>query len=674
MKAFSRLLLLLPHAVALMLPITQQQNVNIHRAERDRTAGPLSRKDIMMLNRRKLRRLSGRSDCEKTVQFLAECYHHLSLSKELLEDITKADAHWSYESLLGILYSDLDQTRYGGDIIIIDGRFLTSILDCLRKSCNSIPIAMHLLNLSVGAAIHNRQVALDTVREITKQDDNELRKMYKAVFSLFSSSNNRSDLRNSRLVLHLFYEHLPSVAQVKPETEVCHAVLNALGRCGESAEVLRLLDAMEQSTNSSSSKSNYNSMVAYFPAVDQMAYQTAISSLLSKRGQIDTALSILHRMKSNDFQPDANCYNAILIGVNRESGRAKGSEKDGELHKVALKILKEMNDQGLQPTEQALNSVIATCGKESAWYEAAKAEKKESHTLSDFSHKCLEAYFKHLECYRKVGKGADSYWEIGHLERENQSTIIVGIQPHRNPTRNGLSLVFYEQTTDFKLGRILLKNTSSKTQKNTGDPTLYSSIVGMEVHRSLRGQGLSKIFLAIWLKICLITSVFPRAAVMNKPLISKVLMQFGFVPQEGGTRCQLVRLDTEQYDRFDNCRESFKPTFGLYSTSKKSLEGMFSTRVLRTQNIALLSHDTSFDRKQGATIYVKTTFEHPVAIADGAVPYKAPPEMDRLHNEENASYRQVLERHLQSVLCDGDLSFFGSKGDLQLAFTKFIAS
>lgn len=690
MKAFSRLLLLLPHAVALTPPTTKhkQQNTNIHPTEQYATTVPLtnnnelSRKDIMMLNQRKLTRLSGRSDCKKTLRFLGECYDHLSLSEEVLEQITKADDDWSYEALLDILYNDVDQTKYGDDIIVIDGRFLTSILDRLRKSSNIIAIAMYLLKLTVDAVKHNRQILLDIVHEITNQDDNELRKVYKAVFSLFSSTSNASDMRNGRIILHLMYEHLPSVANINPGTELCHAVLNALGRCAESAEVLRLLDAMVQSTSPSSSiETNVNATILHFPTVNQMAYQTAISSLLSKRGQIDTALSILHRMKSNGFLPDANCYNVILIGINKECGRAKGTESDGKWHKVALQILKEMTDRGLHPTEQAYNSVIATCGKENAWYEAAKVEKTErnnsieSLTSSDSSQERLAAYFKHLECYRKVGKGAESYWEIGHLKRYNASTIIIGIQPHRNPIRNGLSLVFYEQTTGFKFGRMLLKNTSSKTQNDASPAILYSSIVGMEVNRYLRGQGLSKIFIAIWLKICLDTNAYPRAAVMNKPLISKVLMQFGFVPQLGGTRCRLVRLEASQQDGNNvSCRGIFNPTFGLYSTSKKSLEGMFSTRVLRMQNIALLGHDTSFDIDQGTTIYVKTKFEHPWAIADGAVRYKAPAEMDCVHNELNASPRQTLERHLQAELCGGDLSFFGSTVDLQLAFTKLISS
>ena len=41
------------------------------------------------------------------------------------------------------------------------------------------------------------------------------------------------------------------------------------------------------------------------------------------------------------------------------------------------------------------------------------------------------------------------------------------------------------------------------------------SLVGMEMNKARRGNGLSTVFIAIWLRICLETGTYPRAAVMS---------------------------------------------------------------------------------------------------------------------------------------------------------------
>jgi hypothetical protein len=141
----------------------------------------------------------------------------------------------------------------------------------------------------------------------------------------------------------------------------------------------------------------------------------------------------------------------------------------------------------------------------------------------------------------------------------------------------------------------------------------------MEVSETRRGEGLSKIFVAIWLHICLKTNTYPRAAVMNKPLISCVLMGFNFVPQNGGCRVGLVR----QKNINDTCESS--PQIALYSPSDKSLKGLFSQRARRIQNIVILDHPPSpASGRSGTVIYVKTGFEHPIAILENAVEYSPP--------------------------------------------------
>ena len=690
----------------------------------------LSRKHVMLLNHRRLKGLSKRGgNHDAVLHLMAECYPHLSLPKESME--SNSTFTWTHEALLDILKSNTTESRLGDDMVIIDGRFLIGVIDKLRNSPISFRLSLNLLRLSLDGVIHNRQIRRQFEGQTSDekdfssqnvQDANELRQIYKEIISLVAHTNDISASVASRFILHLVHVHMPSAAQIQLGTEIYHAALNALGLRGKGTDVLDILGAMEKSceacvtlpsveTSISKQPNHACSCTHQYPCVDQMSYQTAISSL-SKSGCIETAISILYRMKSRGFSPDINCYNNILIGIAKAAGRASSfKNSEAKWHQVALQILQEMENEGLHSTEQAYNSVIASCTKEGAWSEAAIIDRKEKsmnvqsnnnstsgmlkgqdfiessnrvknlNTNNNLS--LITVYFKDLECYEKVGKGKDSWWKIGQCTRTDHSKIFIGIQPHKNPVRNGLSLVFYDEKSNFKLGRMLLKNSSSKRGEHHHKDTVYSSIVGMEVARSLRGQGLSKLFVACWLKICLIVGAYPRAALMNKPLISLVLMQFGFVPQEGGTCCELIRLDNEfpciGHDETD--LNEYTPTFGLYSSSGRSLQGVFSDRVLRTQHMTILNNVPQSARSKPCSIYVKTTFEHLMAISENAVDYNPPKEMGtEINRSLNAAFkrkmsqREILESQVRRVLPDDQLKFFASHSDLHLALCRFISS
>ncbi|KAL7516779.1 hypothetical protein ACHAWX_001757 [Stephanocyclus meneghinianus] len=732
----------------------------------------MSSKQVFLLKQRMLsRELSRcRNDRKRALHLLGECYPHLSCIPQVVVDaIDQHESALSYEGLLKILYevSPIQSFMNNDEVLIIDGRSITTTMEVIRKGKNVAPAALHLLKLSVDGVLCNRQIrGRSTVTPEhdpssdngknpacveNSNDINELRQIYKAAISLLGHANIPSVRLDSakssitpRLISHILHEHIPHVANMQPEPEIYHAVLNALGRCGECNAILTILEAMEHSydryqsqfpthehaslrKNISLDAANRTITPAYYLPVDRMGYQTAITSL-AKHSNVEMAISLLNRMKSRGFLPDVNCYNMVLIGIAKQAGKARsGKSIPGnvkiEWHKVALDILQEMIDQDLRPTDQAYNSVIAACGKEGAWDEARKTMKMELnfsiHALDESSFRenlmqssdaidvmtviesnpsvCnvqnkdkrnvtkshdgvstapnhLVEYFKDLKCYKKRGKGKDCWWEIGDY-RSDTLSIIIGIQPHRNPVRNGLSIVFHDMKTGMKLGRILLKNSFSKR-----NGSLYSSIVGMEIDKSRRGEGLSKVLVSIWFKICLSTNAYPRAALMNKPLISLVLMQFGFVPQEGGTCVELIRLGNAN-EPIENIEHN--PVFGLYS-SNKSLQGVFSQRVLRSQNIAILNHDVPpSSRGKGTKIYIKTTFEHPIAIADNAVDYKPPVEMEQEAKDtitvgsgdcegHGLLQRKILEGRLNDVLCGGALKFFLSSENLQRAFSRYL--
>ncbi|KAL7539288.1 hypothetical protein ACHAXR_012571 [Thalassiosira sp. AJA248-18] len=705
------------------------------------------RKSTLRLNQRKLPKeiVRCRTDVKKALHILGDAYPHLSISLEQNEEFDALKGlELSYEQLLGILggrghNSAGPDTRTVtlDDTLIIDGKSTVAALDVLRKNRN-LPVALHLLRLSVEGAHYNRKMRQLLAPE-NENDCNELRRVYKAMFSLLGHTNQQQEGSSyPRLIIYLLRHHMSKTAQIQPGSEMYHAAINTLGKFGECGLILEILGEMEQS-HETKINAEIGTLTTSAPAVDRMAYQTAISSL-ARHGHCREATRLYYRMQSKGFeQPDMNIYNELLIGIAKEAGRstdincianggvAGGSDNNSSkpLHKVALEILHEMKTKNRQPTEQTFNSVISACGKEGAWDDAARVAEEARNVAIEVrsyyggranerdvvenvitnENTCVQStdieysvnimqessstYFQNLQCFHQVGRGKNAWWEIGRYsvsddkyetddavngnsEDNNKNSspqvrsIVIGIHPHRNPVSNGLSIVFFDETRQVKLGRMLLKNASSRQPGKTNNQAqqhYYSSLVGMEVNKSRRGEGLSKVFVAIWLRICLETNAYPRAAVMNKPLISYVLMgTFNFMPQNGGSRVELIRLKRDE-NSIDGNNDGYNPQFGLYSPSAKSLQGLFSQRVLRTQNIAILDQrPSSASCERGATIYLKTKFEHPMAIEENAVNYTPPPLLqkenmvdmlfgaDQIEANQTNVQRTMLDRQIHFIL------------------------
>jgi pentatricopeptide repeat protein len=534
---------------------------------------------VLRWNRRKLPHLirNCHTNAKKALDILTNAYPHLAFSSMDHKLIDSNVTETNYNQLMSILYDerhdDEDRDKFkdrkdntSDNALIVDVESIIATLDVLGKGGN-IPAALTLLRLSVELIVSQQN-------EIKEDDNghnrrNELRHIYKAIFSLLGHTYNKrtGSTYHTKLIIHILRHHMLDVAHMAPSVEIYHAAINALGKIGEYDQILEIINELEDQS--------FNEATLLYDCAVAMSYQSAISSL-SRHDQCHKALLILQRMQSKGLPVDTNTYNDLLIGIAKEAGRCinnDGTKKKKKLwHTVALEILSnmELNDTNL-PTEQSYNSVLSACGKEGNWKAAAniakKAKKLRYHNDKDINektHHCIDDndddgdtneaasssyYFDNLRSYNKVGKGSDSYWEIGRYSissytssaNSHFSSIIIGIQPHRNPHCNGLSIVFYNDTTAsrIKLGRILLKNTSSsKVQpvdnlNESNKPIYHSSLVGMEVNKARRGEGLSKIFVAIWLHICLRTNTYPRAAIMNKPLISRALMDFNFVPQIG---------------------------------------------------------------------------------------------------------------------------------------------
>ena len=593
---------------------------------------------VLTLNQRKLTREMKkiRFDSQKALDVLATAYPHLTISSNEIS-MPSDENEWTYEQLIDILHQDAhngDGVLFDAELpVVIDGKSISMAIEVLGKARN-ISAAILLLKKAVDGVISNRKLHEELFPELNgdgENDNNELCTVYKSIMSMLGRAQPQSSRKRrqssevySHFTLYLLRHHIPKVAQIQPGLQIYHAVFNALGRHGKNEAITVLLNEMKD------------------PPADRMAYQIAISSL-AKSGECHAATHLLSLMRERGLSPDIGCYNELLIGIAKKAGRHHYSnmityDKDKQWHELALEILQDIECQSdLLISDQTYNSVIAACGKEGAWKAAASIARRSnsifynSGTDGEIGEQ-ESSYFSNLEVFRKNGKGKDAWWEVLKYSSKDQNRpIIVGIQPHRNPKQNGMSLVFYRNDLEgkqVKVGRVLLKNTQIPQTKKI----YQSSIVGMEVSKEMRGEGLSKVLVAIWLHICLGTEVtYPRAAMMNKPLIAMVLDKFGFIADEGGTRCKLVRLEENDANDHD------KPRFGLYSSQRQNLDGAFSHRVLRVQNIKLLGSPP--DSSLGVDVVIKTTFSHP---------YRPPD--DERNSDEMQREKTLLEDKINSAL------------------------
>ena len=185
---------------------------------------------------------------------------------------------------------------------------------------------------------------------------------------------------------------------------------------------------------------------------------------------------------------------------------------------------------------------------------------------------------------KKCGRGKNAYWELGTLYAADHrisdgdgdsDDLLVALQPNRNPAVNGMKLAFYRpsrcdgspENGMEKLGYLLMINSH---QNRT------SQFLGQFVDEACRGQGLAKIWLAVWFRLCLDAGLRPVTGKIRKPLLCLVLeSSFGMIPQSGGVEAVLSPGEKEG-------------EVVLYSPGQ-SLEGAVSPLDLRHQNIRLSS-------------------------------------------------------------------------------------
>lgn len=389
-----------------------------------------------------------------------------------------------------------------------------------------------------------------------------------------------------------------------PNSESCRALaISVCGRCGEYKQALKLLK--EGKHRNRKSIQSYNAAIAAcghshawkealnvlesmpLSLVNTFTCNAVLTALAkSKRGK--EAFDLLKRMKSREYSnatPDRNTYDHVINALLRQ-------QKLDRAHTVFCEM-KQHPDTF--PKDGTFELLITAFGKRKKWDMAHALERErleQGTTQQDDSKDGLEMSsfnFWDMESMVKVGRGKYARWEFGTLLK-NGKELAFAVHPHRNPAKNGISIFLVDNSGDnpVKLGYVIMINSASA---NT------STLLGVFVDPKQRKEGYSKIFLALWFKLCLHAKIQPRTGIINKPLLALVLQHtFGCIPQEGAGN------DAELSPGKD------EGTIVLYSSCAKDLQGAFSPKDIKREGLEFTSKPT---KPRGRKVTVGTSFSPP---------------------------------------------------------------
>eukprot|EP00557_Chaetoceros_sp_GSL56_P010257 CAMPEP_0176483458 /NCGR_PEP_ID=MMETSP0200_2-20121128/3929_1 /TAXON_ID=947934 /ORGANISM="Chaetoceros sp., Strain GSL56" /LENGTH=703 /DNA_ID=CAMNT_0017879861 /DNA_START=237 /DNA_END=2345 /DNA_ORIENTATION=+ len=472
--------------------------------------------------------------------------------------------------------------------------------------------------------------------------------VYKSIIGMLALQEQKVKLINlHRQILHYIYVEIPNNIQGTPPMDVYHVTLSALGKCRQMDAILDLLNRMEtqqtithtvfQDNNDMENQNVLDNLPWKHPLPDRMAYLTALNSGIRCKSPV-SSMEIMNRMKSRGMALDAVVYNHVLSSL--------ANKKIIQRYELVKDIWHDMEGMNMC-TDATYKLLIQIFTKECQWSDVAVAKSRmeaqqtgssslsvvmgstssgqESVAVDPKIEPLIPGYIADLEKLEKGSTFSKKPWyKVGRVRVDGQmnnhlmdNTIVFGIQQHKNPILNGLSLVFYTVTGE-KLGYVLIRNELVNSQVNhevnangEGKGMFYSSIMGMFIDECHRGKGLARYFLGIWLSICLRTHAFPQSEKINKPLLSLVLSNFGFQAVSDGAAVEVEVCPIEHIQETTTCTLGpiadlgWKPKFALYTKQLMN----FSERELRIQSMIVTRVPPN---PRGKVIAVKTCFEHPM--------------------------------------------------------------
>lgn len=340
--------------------------------------------------------------------------------------------------------------------------------------------------------------------------------------------------RNWQVALDIYRNKMP---KEMISTVTTNALLTVLAKCRQGKHALEVLESIPPISNPKAGS-------------DSVSY-TLVTSALVRSSMLDEASQMLHELQNRQH----NC-----------------SPKSIEaMHDLLISAYSQKSDwSGVQRIEQLGNKIEFQLSNGTDI--ASSTEAIESNYR-----------FDEWDGLERMGKGKESYWVIGKYENSESLNITVGCRPHRNPSKNGIQILFYEnifqeETCSWrqqKLGFLLMKNSWRERS---------SSLLGMFLKPTQRGRGMSKVCLSVWIWLSLKGSVMPETGIIRKPLLALILQHtFGYVDStksNGSPSGNLVELSQDP----DDPRSVI-----LYSVSGKNLEGALSFSDMKHQNIKITS-------------------------------------------------------------------------------------
>ena len=135
-----------------------------------------------------------------------------------------------------------------------------------------------------------------------------------------------------------------------------------------------------------------------------------------------------------------------------------------------------------------------------------------------------------------------------YLGEETPGGVLVAVQPDQG----GRKLLFLDMSDGQSLGFVELEMQSAQSEskilqtERARPADAVSALRGMLVAEEYRGRGHARVFLAIWLALCLRAGLRPATTRINKPLLPLTLVRLGFTPQRGQ---RLAALTNEEHLR-----------------------------------------------------------------------------------------------------------------------------
>jgi hypothetical protein len=366
-------------------------------------------------------------------------------------------------------------------------------------------------------------------------------------------------------------------------------VISILGQCGQLEQVEGLL-------TDDSSVASFNAAIA----ACGKDYKLALA--IYKRCVINTTmtttdnsspitthalLTVLARCKQGLLALDA--YESQLVPASHRDARSlelvvRALVRSNQVQEAATLV--NAHDASLH-TSAATAMIVAAHHKRNQWEEARaflqqtvdNNNSTSSITKQQQQQLQQQQPFEHWTDLVKVGHGKRSYWEIGTFEQ-----FTIGLHPHRNPGQNGMQVELFANKRE-KLGFLLMKNDADDES---------SSLLGIKVMVNRRGQGLSKVLLAIWMHYCLQAGLLPKTGIMNKPVLCLVLQYaFQFKPRKGGVQVEVT--------------PGSDGSSVLYS-AQKGLAGVFTPCYVKSQNITIAKDAPN---PRGRIIHVRAHMDAP---------------------------------------------------------------